>query len=124
MLKDAYIILNFAGCRNAAAFTLGGVCVKAISTATLRELEVINLCGGERLGYPCDFEIDIDDGRIISLIVSCCEGSIFGKREERTVPWCKIECIGEDAILVKLSHDDIAGGCCAPRVGKKRGIFR
>ncbi len=98
--------------------------MKVIGTAALRELEVINLCGGERLGYPCDFEIDIDDGKIISLIVSCCEGGFLAKSEERIIPWCRIECIGEDAILVKLTNDDISGGCCAPKTGKKRGFFR
>ena len=80
--------------------------MKIISTAALRELAVINLCGGEILGYPCDFELDLDCGKIISLIIQQCDGvRIFGKKEERIIPWNKIECIGEDAILVKIEGE-------------------
>ena len=99
--------------------------MKKISTAELRLLEVINLCGGERLGYPSDFEVDLDDGRILSLIVSDCGvHSFFGKREEIIIPWCNIECFGEDAILVKIRPEDMcerAGSC---KTSKKKGIFR
>lgn len=94
-----------------------------VSTAHLRELEVINLCGGARLGYPCDFEIDIENARILAIIV-CCSGGIplFFKKEEYIIPWRQIECIGEDAILVKLSDADLSA-CCTTnkqRVKKKR----
>lgn len=98
--------------------------MKRISTATLRELEVINLCGGERLGYPCDFEIDLDDGRILALIVQPTGSfSIFGKKDEIVIPWCNIECIGEDAILVKIQYSDHLNNRCSCKVGKKRGFF-
>ena len=80
-----------------------------ISTACLRELEVINLCGGAKLGYPCDFEIDVESARILAIIV-CCSGGmpLFSKKEEYIIPWRLIECIGEDAILVKLSDSDLS----------------
>ena len=35
----------------------------------LRCKEVIDLHSGQRLGYVCDAEIDLDDGKIVSLIV-------------------------------------------------------
>ena len=85
--------------------------MRKISTACLRELEVINLCGGEKLGYPADFEIDVDCGKILSIIVreeDCL--SIFAKKEEYVIPWCNIECFGEDAILVKMSREELS--CC------------
>ena len=82
--------------------------MRKISTAELRRLEVINLCGGERLGYPCEFEIDLECGQILSIVVLIeCGFSLFGKREEYIIPWYKIECIGEDAILVKLPRDEL-----------------
>ena len=32
--------------------------MKRCSTAELRNLEIVNLCDGARLGYACDFEFD------------------------------------------------------------------
>lgn len=93
-----------------------------VSTADLRELEVINLCGGARLGYPCDFEIDVENARILAIIV-CCAGGLpfFSKKEEYIIPWRQIECIGEDAILVKLSDADLSACSTTNRSnGKKR----
>ena len=85
--------------------------MRKISTACLRELEVINLCGGEKLGYPVDFEIDIDCGKILAIIVRCEDPiAFFAKKEEYIIPWCNIECFGEDAILVKMSREDLS--CC------------
>lgn len=93
--------------------------MRRMSTADLRELEVINLCGGERLGYPCDFEIDIDEGCIISFTVPISSGfSLFGKKDEYVIPWCKIECIGEDAILVKIPQNDLC--LCDSCKGKRK----
>ena len=82
--------------------------MKVCSTADLRETEVINRCDGERLGYVTDFEIDLCDAKIISLILPS-EIGLFGcpKGDELVIPWDKIECIGEDAILVRLSPSEI-----------------
>ena len=83
--------------------------MRKIDTRDLRELEVINLCGGENLGYPCELEIDADCGKIISLVVMPTPRSFpfFGEREELVIPWCRIECIGEDAILVNISQGEM-----------------
>ena len=77
--------------------------MKTNTTVDLREKEVINLCDGARLGYPCDFEFNVCDGRIIALIVPGDRG-LFGscKTEDIRIPWGNIECFGEDAILVKI----------------------
>ena len=80
-----------------------------ISTSTLREMEVINLCGGEKLGYPSDFRFDSDTCRVTALVIPGSNG-IFGcltKKEEIVIPWCSIKCIGEDAILVEMSREDL-----------------
>jgi YlmC/YmxH family sporulation protein len=80
-----------------------------ISTADLRQKEIINLCDGGRLGYANDFELDIDDGKIIALLVNS-SGSFwgFGKCNEIRICWDKIQCIGEDTILVKIPPAEIA----------------
>ena len=96
--------------------------MRKISTADLWEREVINLCGGERIGYPCDFEIDIDDGKILAMIVCKDSCSLFGKSEEYVVPWCRIECIGEDAVLVKIPQNELICGNNGGKRGRK-GIF-
>ena len=85
--------------------------MRRMSTCELRELEVINVCTGEKLGYPTDFEFDVDCGQILALVVPVCDGFwMFGKRQDITIPWCKIECIGEDTILVRLSGSETE--CC------------
>ena len=98
--------------------------MRKISTTDLRQLEVINLCGGERLGYPCDFEFDMESGKILSLIVPICDGGFFGKKEEFIIPWCNIECIGEDAILIKMTREAIGNCSCLQKSSKKRGFFK
>ena len=92
-----------------------------ISTAVLRELEVINLCGGAKLGYPCDFEIDAESAKILSIIV-CSGGGLpfISKKEEYLIPWQMIQCIGEDAILVKLNESDLISCCVSNKKGKKK----
>ena len=95
--------------------------MRKVSTADLRHLEVINLCGGERLGYACDFEIDLDCGQILSIIIPVeCGFSPFSKKEEYIIPWCKIECIGEDAILVKIPQNELLRCDCQRRGRKSR----
>ena len=91
------------------------------TTLELREKEVINLCDGARLGCPSDFEFDMCDGKILALIIPGERGLLGGcKTQDIIIPWCKIECLGEDTILVKLSPNE----CCrTPEKRKKRGLI-
>ena len=85
--------------------------MKRCSTADLRRLEIINLCDGTRLGYACDFEFDREDARILALVISGSNGIFgLGKEDDVVIPWHKIECFGEDTILVRLSSADLS--CC------------
>ena len=90
-------------------------------TDDFRRLEVINLCGGERLGFPCELEFDAECAKILSFSVQQLSRGIlsWGEREEYIIPWCKIECIGEDAILVKLNDGELSS-CIRGRARKKR----
>ena len=95
--------------------------MKLLSTASLRELVVINLCGGEKLGYTSELEIDVDNARIVSLTVEKNEGFIcFGKKEEYVIPWKYIQCIGEDAILVKLEREELLSCQRGAKTKKKK----
>ena len=78
-----------------------------ISTADLRKKEIINLCDGARLGYACDFEFDRCSALITGLVIEQGSGFLGLASNDRVViPWCKIECIGSDTILVKLSPEE------------------
>ena len=81
--------------------------MERFSTCDLRDKEVINLCDGSRLGCPTDFEFNACDGKITALIIAG-QGRFFCFSSEKdiVIPWCKIECIGEDAILVRLPQNE------------------
>ena len=68
----------------------------------LRNKDVINICDGERLGCVVDVEVDVCNGRLVSIIVpGDCRLFCF-KQNRLCIPWDRIERIGNDAILVNL----------------------
>jgi YlmC/YmxH family sporulation protein len=74
-------------------------------TSELRELEVVNLLDGKRLGYASDLEIEAENGRVKAIVVPG-PGKflwIFGKSEDFIIPWEKIRKIGVDVILVETA---------------------
>ena len=93
------------------------------STGDIRDKEIINLCDGMRLGYATDFEISVCDARIVSLIVPACGGFLgLSQGEGIVIPWDKIECIGEDTILVKVNTNELSK-CCGDKDKKKNRKF-
>lgn len=67
--------------------------------------EVINIVNGERLGYIYDFEIDLDKGTIVAMIMS---GNIkglgfFSKPNDIVISWHEVVKIGQDTILVNFN---------------------
>ena len=85
----------------------------------LSRKDVINIQDGCRLGYVCDVEIDISDGRLISLIIYGKSKffGLFGREEDMVIPWNDIDKIGEDIILVNCELPS------RPPVRPKRGFF-
>lgn len=91
--------------------------MERFSTCELREKEVINLCDGAKLGCPSDFEFNVCEGKITAIIVPRPSGFLgLSHANDLFIPWNKIECIGEDAILVRLSTSE----CCMPEKEKKK----
>ena len=91
-----------------------------ISTEELRKKEIINLCDGSRLGYACDFEFNKCTAQVVGLVIENGGGFLgLGGGERIVVPWCKIECIGEDTILVRFTTTEIQSLCKK----KKKKIF-
>ena len=91
--------------------------MERLNTCDLREKEVVNLCDGTRIGCPGDFEFDLCNGKITALIVPRPSGFLgLSRANDLIIPWNKIECIGEDAILVRL----LPAECTPIEHGKKK----
>ena len=91
--------------------------MERFSTSDLRNKEVINLCDGKNLGCPGDFMIDLPEGRICAIIVLRPSGFLWlGHDHDIVIPWSKIECIGDDAILVRINYEE----CCVEKPCKKK----
>ncbi|TYQ13146.1 UNVERIFIED_CONTAM: YlmC/YmxH family sporulation protein [Acetivibrio alkalicellulosi] len=73
-------------------------------TSDFRQKEVINVSDGKRLGFVCDVEIDLESGRLKSIVIPGGNRlfGIFGKDEEYVITWDRIKKIGEDIILVDI----------------------
>lgn len=80
-----------------------------VKISDLRMREVINVVDGRRLGPIKDIDINVDEGRIVAVILPGHQQrfmGFFGREEEIVVPWEKIIKIGIDVILVNLSFND------------------
>lgn len=71
----------------------------------LRDKEIININDGKRLGYICDIEVDMETGKIESIVVPGNKGILwlFGKTEDYVIPWSSIKTIGDDIIIVNIN---------------------
>ena len=95
--------------------------MKQYSTSELRRLEIVNTCDGAKLGCATDFEFEAEGEctKITALIVRERGGFLgFGCEEDLRIPWCKVQCIGEDIILVQLNPSECD---CACRTKKRFG---
>jgi len=74
-----------------------------LKTSDLKVKEVININDGRRLGTITDLEIDIENGRLMAIVVPGAGKflGLFGKNEDVIIPWEKIHKIGMDVILVE-----------------------
>jgi YlmC/YmxH family sporulation protein len=71
-----------------------------------RQKEVINMSDGKRLGFISDVEVDLESGRIESLVMPG-SGRFFGligRDNEFVIPWDKVKKVGEDIVLVDMDE--------------------
>ncbi len=70
----------------------------------MKQKEVINSNDGIRLGFISDVEVDLDEGKLLKIIVPGPAKlfGMFGRGKEYQVPWDSIKKIGEDIILVEV----------------------
>lgn len=76
-----------------------------VKISDLRMREVINVMNGKKLGLIKDIEIDLDAGRIKSVVLPGNSRVLgfFGKNDDVIVPWQKIKKLGMDVILVEVA---------------------
>lgn len=65
--------------------------------------DVVNISDGRKLGNIGDIEINLETGRIETIIIGSSGRLLgfFGKEEEIVIPWNQIVKIGTDVILVR-----------------------
>ncbi len=93
-----------------------------IDTEELKEKSVINLCDGKILGCAGDVSFSTEDGKVCAIIVSLDKGFFNFSGEKIVIPWDKIECFGEDAVLVRISVSECKR-CEKGKGEKKRRFF-
>lgn len=78
---------------------------RMIKISDLRVREVVNIMDGRKLGLIKDIDLDVERGRILSLVLPGPNRfiNIFSRREDIVVPWERIVKIGRDVILVEVT---------------------
>lgn len=69
-----------------------------IKISELEEKDVVNTTDGRFLGTLQDIEIDLNTGRVRSIVLA---GQGRRRRDELTISWQEIKKIGYDTILVE-----------------------
>ncbi len=80
------------------------------SINSMRNMEIIDINTGRKLGFITDIKLDCEEDKVESLIIPGEVKSWFGKGEEIEIPWKNIEKIGVDVILVSLDDVNIITG--------------
>ncbi|MEW6623157.1 MAG: YlmC/YmxH family sporulation protein [Bacillota bacterium] len=77
-----------------------------IKISDLRMREVINVVDGRRMGEIKDIELDLEKGRVKSIILPGVNRffRLFSRNEDIIVPWEKIKKLGIDVILVEVHN--------------------
>jgi len=71
--------------------------------ADLKYKEVISVADGTRFGFVGDLEIDVESGKVLSLVVpgKLKFFGLLGREADRYIPWDAVRRFGEDIILVE-----------------------
>ncbi|MVX65602.1 YlmC/YmxH family sporulation protein [Clostridium chromiireducens] len=74
------------------------------SLNAMRNMEVIDILTGTKIGFIKDFKISSEDNKIVALILPGEIKSWFAKDDEKEILWKDIVKIGTDVILVKVNE--------------------
>jgi YlmC/YmxH family sporulation protein len=73
----------------------------------LRQMEIIDINSGSKMGYIKDLRVDCEEYRIISILLPTQKSSWFNKNNSIEIPWEKVKKIGIDVILVDASDVNV-----------------
>lgn len=73
------------------------------SINAIRSMEIIDFNRGKKIGIVSDIKIDMDENKIVSLLLPVTRGTWFSKTEWLEIPWERVVKIGEDIILVDIN---------------------
>ena len=76
-----------------------------LNTEEIRNKEVINIYDGKSMGFVCDIEINLKEGRIDGIVLPGDKSfmKIFGRyTNDYIVKWKYVKTVGEDVILVDV----------------------
>ena len=70
----------------------------------LQERQIINIADGKCLGSMKDIELDLEEGRICSIVLPGSTGlwGLLQNKDELLIPWENVVRIGVDVVLVDL----------------------
>jgi len=73
----------------------------------LRQMEIIDINSGTKMGYIKDLKVNCEEYRIISILLPNQKSTWFNKNNSIEIPWEKVKKIGVDVILVDGSDANI-----------------
>ena len=91
----------------------------SVKLTDLQCKEVICVSDGRRLGFITDVLVEVPEGKICAILVPgpCRLMGLAGHKDDFVIPWCSIQRIGPDIVLVDTKPED----CRVPR--PKRGLL-
>lgn len=72
----------------------------------LKNIEIVNLSDGRRLGFVSDADVNFETGRLEAVVIAGA-GKLFGahsKDAELIIPFEKIRKVGDDVIIVDIEE--------------------
>lgn len=76
------------------------------SLNSLKNMEVIDIKTGSKIGYIKDFVLDIKESKIISILLPGFSKGWFSKEEDIEIPWESVVKAGVEVIIVDSSNID------------------
>ncbi|MGI6686008.1 MAG: YlmC/YmxH family sporulation protein [Bacillota bacterium] len=75
-----------------------------LKVSEIRMKDIINIVDGKRLGFIKDIELNLQGGKIKSLILPGTSKfmGIFGRNDDLAITWDQIKKVGVDVILVEV----------------------
>lgn len=74
------------------------------SLNALRSMEVIDIKTGTKIGYIKDLVIDIEESKVLSILIPGTQKGWFSKEEDIEIPWNKVKKAGMEVIIIDSSE--------------------